>query len=102
MASNTCQASPGGRLAWAKANGCPWGLLGWKPRSNPCALAAEGGHQEVLQWARAHGCEWDERTCRAAAEGGHLDVMVWAREQHCPWSETTCRAAAEGAGTWMS
>jgi len=33
------------RLAWAKANGCPWGdslsLMWW---DSPCALAAAGGH----------------------------------------------------------
>ena len=35
------------RLAWAKANGCPWGI--W---NNPCGWAAKGGHLEVLQRAR--------------------------------------------------
>ena len=24
-----------------------------------CAVAAEGGHLEVLQWARANGAPWD-------------------------------------------
>ena len=40
------------RLAWAKANGCPWG-----PKT--CSLAATGGHLEALRWAREHGCGWD-------------------------------------------
>ena len=42
------------RLAWAKANGCPWGVVGGYGLTNPCALAAEGGHLEALQWARQH------------------------------------------------
>ena len=33
----------------------------------------------MLRWAREHGCEWDEQTCALAAEGGHLDVLQWAR-----------------------
>jgi hypothetical protein len=43
------------RLAWAKANGCHWGVpnrMGW---NNPCAVAARGGHLAALRWARAHG-----------------------------------------------
>jgi len=43
------------RLAWAKASGCHWGVPGWGGLYNPCALAAKGGHLEVLQWARARG-----------------------------------------------
>mmetsp|Transcript_662 Transcript_662/g.1522 ORF Transcript_662/g.1522 Transcript_662/m.1522 type:complete len:159 (+) Transcript_662:224-700(+) len=35
------------RLAWAKANGCPWT---WRT----CALVAGGGQLEVLSWAREH------------------------------------------------
>ena len=42
------------RLAWAKANGCPW--ESWK-----CTSAARSGHLEVLQWARQHGCPWSAR-----------------------------------------
>jgi hypothetical protein len=51
-----------GRLAWAKANDCPWG-------ARSCALAAAGGRLEVLIWAREHGCSWDEEACAKAAEG---------------------------------
>ena len=78
------------RLAWAKANGCPWGGSGWRGCwiwpywTNPCALAARGGHLEALQWARNHGCPWDEWTCQYAARGGHLEVLRWARAHGCP------------------
>jgi len=77
------------RLAWAKANGCPWNE--WT-----CVLAARGGGIEVLKWARVHHCPWDSRTCASAAAGGHLDVLTWAREHHYPWSESTCAQAAVG------
>jgi len=77
------------RLAWAKANGCPW-------NARTCALAARDGRIEVLRWAREHDCPWDERTCTYAAEGGHLEVLRWAQEHHCPWDWRTCAYAAEG------
>jgi len=41
----------------------------------------------VLRRARELDCPWDESTCAVAAEGGHLEVLVWAREHGCPWSE---------------
>ena len=34
----------------------------------------------MLKWLRANGCPWDETTCALAAGGGHLDVLRWARE----------------------
>ena len=77
------------RLAWAKANGCPW-------HEWTCRFAAEGGHLDVLMWAREHNCPWDRRTCTFAAKGGHLDVLMWAREHDCPWDEGTCASAAWG------
>jgi len=91
------------RLAWAKANGCPWGV-------ETCGCIAWGGRPEVLQWAREHGCEWNWMTCESAAAGGHLSVLQWAREHDFPWSEITganplgvhfgginiCTRAAEG------
>ena len=50
------------RLAWAKANGCPW-------EKRTCELiAAGGGHLEVMRWARKHHCPWDEDTCSGAAD----------------------------------
>jgi hypothetical protein len=77
------------RLAWAKANGCPWD-------EETCASAARGGFLEVLRWAREHRCPWDWSTCASAARGGHLDVLRWTRENHCPWNERTCEYAAGG------
>ena len=77
------------RLAWAKANGCPWD-------ESTCHAVARGGHLEVLQWARERHCPWNEATCRAAAAGGHLLVLQWAWENHCPWDAETCEYAAGG------
>jgi hypothetical protein len=69
------------RLAWAKANGCPW-------VARTCEIAAHCTERvEVLRWAREHGCDWDEWTCARAATGGHLEVLKWAREHGCPWME---------------
>jgi len=81
------------RLAWAKANGCPW-------HAGTCALAARHGVLEVLQWARQHGCKWDRRTCSNAALGGHLDVLRWARERGCEWGTETCSSPLM-VDTWM-
>jgi hypothetical protein len=88
------------RLAWAKVNGCPWGITYdsyWTDHmtemSGCCEIAAGGGHVEALQWARAHGCPWDEATCACAA-WGHLEVLRWARAQGCEWDEETCMYAA--------
>ena len=39
--------------------------------TNPCALAAEGGHLDALKYARQQGCPWDEWTCLRAA-------LAWA------------------------
>ncbi len=36
---------------------------------------AKKGRLGVLQWARSQGCPWDERTCAIAAEGGHLEML---------------------------
>ena len=68
------------RLAWARANDCPWVAA-------TCALAAAGGRLDVLRWAREHGCDWDAATCAGAAYNGHMAVLMWAREHGCPWAE---------------
>jgi hypothetical protein len=102
------------RLAWARANGCPWvgymsriiardgrlDVLRWA-RAQGCPWhvgttegAAQGGNLEVLKWLHEHGCPWDTGTCSRAAEGGHLEMLQWAREHHCPWDERMCYYAA--------
>ena len=68
------------RLAWAKANGCPWDT-----RTTALAAGAWGGNLEVLKWARDHHCPWDKMTCANAASFGHLEVLKWAQEHGCPW-----------------
>ena len=67
------------RLTWAKANGCPWGLSERSWWTNPCALAAGGGHLDTLQRARQHDCPWDAETCRWAAQGGYLEAGAYTR-----------------------
>jgi hypothetical protein len=59
-----------GRLAWAKANRCPW-------VARTCALVARVGDLDALQWALENGCPWHARTCWLAAERGHLDMVEW-------------------------
>jgi len=81
------------RLTWAGANDCPC-------VARVCALAAAGGHLDVLKWARGHGCSWEEdlvgECCALAAQGGHLEVLKWLREQDCQWDVMTCAQAAAG------
>jgi hypothetical protein len=59
-------------LQWLHNRGCPWGVV-------TCAVAAMGGHLEVLQWAREHHCPWDYLTPVYAAMNGHLEVLQWMR-----------------------
>jgi len=66
------------RLAWAKANGCPW-------TEETCMDVALVAPLEVFTWAREHDCPWDKRTCelgragvRAPAPGG-AEVGAGAR-----------------------
>jgi len=71
------------RLAWAKANGCPWGNVpSWFGSKNPCALAVADGHLEALQWARAHGCPWHKQTMRDASRPHpETEAWIWAQPE---------------------
>ena len=51
------------RLAWAKANRCPWVVT-------TCAYIAWGGNLEVLRWAREQDCPWDGATCHSRTPSG--------------------------------
>ena len=62
-----------------------------------CALAAQGGHLEVLKWLHENGYPWNEDTCELAARHGHLGVLQWARANGCPWDGWTCKYAARNA-----
>ena len=88
------------RLAWARANGCPWKLQDEDSSldNNPCALAAGGGHLEVLKWAREHGCPWDSQTLSYAAHGGHLEVLKWAMDNGCPLDDGQYGHLVDDAG----
>ena len=61
-----------------------------------CALAALGGHFEVLIWLRRQGCPWGPSACDGAAEGGHLEILKWLRSKRLSWSKETCSCAAKG------
>ena len=80
-------------LQWARRNGCSWEEEDleddWNDETSLdcCALAARGGHLEVLKWLRAQDCPWDEWTFASAAWDGHLEVLKWMREHGCPWEE---------------
>jgi hypothetical protein len=45
------------------------------------AIAARGGHLEVLKWLRAKKgrCSWARSVCENAAEHGHLHELEWSR-----------------------
>jgi hypothetical protein len=62
-----------------------------------CALAAGGGHLEVLQWLHNTGCPRDRRSDYAAAAGGHLEVLQWLRITGRPWNSSTWGLCAEVA-----
>ena len=64
-------------LQWLRENGCPWD-------EETCALAAEGGHLEVLQWMRANGCPWNWRTVEYARRYRHFELSNWAIANGCP------------------
>ena len=58
---------------WVRAHGCPWSDPIEDDSVDGCALAAKGGHLEVLRWAPEHHCTWDSMTCArrfAWASGG--------------------------------
>ena len=118
-------------LIWARQHGCPWeepdeydgiGFESLTPHC--CALAAKGGHLEVLKWLRfgsaedSHdeedgtACPWNQSTCAYAAAGGHLEVLKWARAHGCDWDSSDvdspydCAALAAQGGhlemlTWL-
>jgi hypothetical protein len=96
------------RLAWAKANGCPWD-------ERTCRCAARGGHLEALRWE--HGCPWHTEQAHSlveaaweaedAAEAAAVDAARAAlaalsaaqrrrRRRRCPWSGRTSGEAARG------
>ena len=76
-----------GRLAWTKANGCPW-------VARTCAIAARDGRLTGLRWAREHDCPWDWETSAYAAVDGRLEVLRWAREHGCPFNWGTCAGSS--------
>jgi hypothetical protein len=64
--------------------------------NNICALAASGGHLDILKHARFLKFPWDSDACTGAARNGHLDVLKFLRSgpDKCPWNFFMCRAAA--------
>ena len=48
-------------LKWAREHDCPWDE-GDNYQLDCCALAAQGGHLEVLKWARENDCPWNATT----------------------------------------
>jgi hypothetical protein len=60
------------RLAWARANGCPWGEPDRKVLYLDRRVLASWGYLDPLQYAREHGYRWGAFTCYWAAAGGHL------------------------------
>jgi hypothetical protein len=75
-------------MKYLHENGCPW-------NEDACAIAAKGGHVEVLKWLHENGCPWNKRTCAYAANEGQLEMLQYLRENGCPWDEQTCTHAME-------
>jgi hypothetical protein len=59
--------------------------LGMPKREDIAAVAAEGGHLDVLEWLRAKEgrCAWPSSICDSAAGKGHLHVLEWL-QTHIP------------------
>ena len=94
------------RLAWAKANRCPWGVKDLDTRSdnlgrNACALAARGGHLEVLKWARAHSCPWDDYSIPTPLGAGTWRCCSMRGSTAARGTiGDTCATTPPRAGTW--
>ena len=58
------------------------------------AIAASGGHLEVVQYLEENGCSWDCNACFCAVEGGHLKVLEFLRNRRCPGHEKIIDFAA--------
>ena len=60
----------------ARENGGDW-------NKSTCAMAAMGGHLQVLQWLRGEGCPWDHWTCHHAVDKGHVwrCGLGWSKEK---------------------
>lgn len=84
------------RLAWAKANGCPW-------EDRTAAIIARHGVLEALMWATEHECPRGYSVYTAAALGGRLHVLSWLANvsgKLCPW-DGCATAAAAASGGWL-
>jgi hypothetical protein len=73
-----------------------------KRKGDIAAIAARGGHLEVLKWLRAKTgrCSWTGPVCESAAEQGQLEVLQWFRTRRspCPWNRAYCASEAEHQG----
>jgi len=74
-------------------------------RADSAAVAARGGHLDVLRWLRAKKGQYiysqTYYICKTAAEQGHLHVLEWLWTNRPPvcqpyWDARTFLAAAEG------
>ena len=50
--------------------------------------------------ARENGGDWNKSTCAMAAMGGHLQVLQWLRGEGCPWDHWTCHHAVDKGHVW--
>lgn len=60
--------------------------------------AARNGHLHLLEWAHSKGASLHSDICEEAAAGGHLCVLQWARSRNCPWKSPLVLIAAASAG----
>jgi len=63
------------------------------------ALAAEGGHLNLLEYAHSRGYPINNLSATLAAKEGHLDILEFMFQHEYPWDEETCAQAAQN-GHW--
>ena len=62
--------------------------------SQSCTYAARNGQLEVLKYLHVNGCPWDSQSCTYAADNGHLEVLKYLHVNDCPWDSSSCTNAA--------
>ncbi len=60
-----------------------------------CLMAAKNGHLELLKWLHLNKCEFNINVSGIAAYYGHYDVVKWLIDNDCKVNQLTCASAAQ-------
>jgi hypothetical protein len=90
------------KLSWLRSNGCPWGGDSSEDNHVVSALAAEGGHVDILKFIKEQGVKFDEYTVNSGVR--HMRVIEYflAEGMHLPdydtdrWGVSAADAALAG------